>query len=468
MTSQNLPKICPQCGAALPAGALEGLCPACLLKSTPPSTPSTPSPAGVAACQPVLARVAASCFIVGCLGCLALAIEETTHMVPEQELWTVGLGVPMIFIECGLGLALILGLMSWHERLGRVITISSVGLMALAVAAVVSSNMRHQAQAISYVQPSPPPVIQPAPSPVIQPTPSPAIQPTPGTGIPQPETPDQETSLVIQPNPAPVVQRNSALRVQSFPGFRRQPPEVSGVVEDHAGNDNGAILGGVSFVSGKLGRAFQFDGQGAQIDFGPTAGNVGTSDFTIDYWMNTPNNPSSGIEVFLNNRAACGEGNFLDITVGHGNPVSPGLLQIVLRNNGVGDTFLTGVNKYNDGQWHHVAWVRRANPCGSTCNLLLYVDGMLNNSSSSVPITDIHTTTHLEMGQDPCTAGPGPPDHRSPYGGAVDELDIWNRALSDLEISDIYQSGLDGKKPTASGLIHSWSAQNGSLAPDSL
>src|SRR5271165_2216184 len=29
---QPMPKTCPQCGAALPAGALEGLCPACLLK----------------------------------------------------------------------------------------------------------------------------------------------------------------------------------------------------------------------------------------------------------------------------------------------------------------------------------------------------------------------------------------------------------------------------------------------------
>src|SRR5438067_13566545 len=29
---QNMDRKCPQCGAALPTGALEGLCPACLLK----------------------------------------------------------------------------------------------------------------------------------------------------------------------------------------------------------------------------------------------------------------------------------------------------------------------------------------------------------------------------------------------------------------------------------------------------
>src|SRR5258708_22405870 len=30
--SQNMEKKCAQCGASLPSGALEGLCPACLLK----------------------------------------------------------------------------------------------------------------------------------------------------------------------------------------------------------------------------------------------------------------------------------------------------------------------------------------------------------------------------------------------------------------------------------------------------
>ena len=45
----NMPNKCPQCGLLLPAGALEGLCPACLLKqgatdsaSNPPSTPVKP------------------------------------------------------------------------------------------------------------------------------------------------------------------------------------------------------------------------------------------------------------------------------------------------------------------------------------------------------------------------------------------------------------------------------------------
>src|ERR1700704_5508384 len=37
--NQNMEKKCPQCGASLPTGALEGLCPACLLKQG--ATPET-------------------------------------------------------------------------------------------------------------------------------------------------------------------------------------------------------------------------------------------------------------------------------------------------------------------------------------------------------------------------------------------------------------------------------------------
>lgn len=38
--NESVPTKCPQCGAALPSGALEGLCPACLLKHGAETGPS--------------------------------------------------------------------------------------------------------------------------------------------------------------------------------------------------------------------------------------------------------------------------------------------------------------------------------------------------------------------------------------------------------------------------------------------
>jgi len=42
-TNRDMIKKCPQCGAALPAGALDGLCPACLLKQGAESETGLPS-----------------------------------------------------------------------------------------------------------------------------------------------------------------------------------------------------------------------------------------------------------------------------------------------------------------------------------------------------------------------------------------------------------------------------------------
>src|SRR5258708_21342324 len=44
-TSQNMEKKCAQCGVSLPTGALEGLCPACLLKQGAADTATWPDTA---------------------------------------------------------------------------------------------------------------------------------------------------------------------------------------------------------------------------------------------------------------------------------------------------------------------------------------------------------------------------------------------------------------------------------------
>jgi predicted Ser/Thr protein kinase len=63
--NQNMEKKCPQCGATLPTGALEGLCPACLLKQG--ATADTAVPPEVAAFQPP-------------------SVEEVAKLFPQLEI----------------------------------------------------------------------------------------------------------------------------------------------------------------------------------------------------------------------------------------------------------------------------------------------------------------------------------------------------------------------------------------------
>ncbi|MGA2556523.1 MAG: hypothetical protein ABSG04_09655 [Verrucomicrobiota bacterium] len=80
-----------------------------------------------------------------------------------------------------------------------------------------------------------------------------------------------------------------------------------GNAKDSAGHFDGQITGKVRYVPGPTGQAFQFDGGGSQVDFGPAAGNFGARDFTIAYWMKTTW-PSPC--AFLGKRGVCNLGNW--------------------------------------------------------------------------------------------------------------------------------------------------------------
>ncbi|MDB6027830.1 MAG: C-terminal target protein, partial [Verrucomicrobiales bacterium] len=89
----------------------------------------------------------------------------------------------------------------------------------------------------------------------------------------------------------------------------------------------------------------------------------------------------------------------------------------------------------NDDVWHHVAWVRQGT------HLYVYVDGTLNNTTITTAVADINNTANLKLGVTPCVGVDG----TSAYSGAVDELSIFNRALSAAEIQAFYTANLSGK-----------------------
>ena len=76
-----------------------------------------------------------------------------------------------------------------------------------------------------------------------------------------------------------------------------------GDANDIIGTNDGIITPTLTNVTGVVGQGFQFDGKNSQINFGTGAGNFGTNDFTIDYWMNTTSQDAS--QAFLGKRDIC-------------------------------------------------------------------------------------------------------------------------------------------------------------------
>jgi len=181
---------------------------------------------------------------------------------------------------------------------------------------------------------------------------------------------------------------------------------------------------GATYVQGVTVYMREVPPQPASINFGTNAANFGTNDFTIDYWMNTTS--TNAAEAFLQQGSACGGNtNFWDIVTTNGVPS----LSVFDTSSGQGPMTLICSRPLRDGLWHHLAWTRNGS------NYFLYVDGQLNNNMNAGTNYDLSNGQPLIMGTNSCAPG------IQVYTGAVDEFDLWNRALTDVEIAAIYQAG---------------------------
>ncbi|MCB9988799.1 MAG: hypothetical protein H6868_05605 [Rhodospirillales bacterium] len=217
--------------------------------------------------------------------------------------------------------------------------------------------------------------------------------------------------------------------------------ETSGTIAaDSSGNgNNGTMAGGLDAtndsVPGKIGTALDFDGVDDYADFGDiNALNFGPSDdFSIVLWIKTPstNQPdtastSNTIINKWNSTAAYPFG------VRYYNHTHPGSGKYWIgRYDASNNPATTTSSTYNDDQWHHLSFVKN----GGT--LYLYMDGLLDNTVTDTTTGSMANTNHFTLGQRA--------NGVYPYKGQIDDVRIYNRALSSSEIGQLYCQGVPGK-----------------------
>lgn len=185
-----------------------------------------------------------------------------------------------------------------------------------------------------------------------------------------------------------------------------------GLMQDFSNNGFNGTIVGASFASGIFGRAENF-----------AVGNTITSPSTI------PINTSGTLSCWLNPSAAIsppgvgnfpltiqfqGGGNGLITQASSGNPY----IQLIFPVVGTKSTVSTTPNVVN--QWMHIAGTWNNNGDGTT-TIKIYTNGKLSNSLLVNDVLSIGTTT-LTAGQ------------TSLFSGLIDELQYYQRALTDSEI----------------------------------
>ena len=191
-----------------------------------------------------------------------------------------------------------------------------------------------------------------------------------------------------------------------------------GDATNSTGAEHGTASGGVTYVPGRFGQAFRFDGINGEVSFGTTAGNFGTGDFTVAYWVSTP---SSATMYPLSKRPACGHQNFWAVSMSNGGTAME--VDQDLAGNNYLAVFCT--NSAADNQWHHFAFVRRSG------QLDCYLDGKLSGSNTTNGVAALSNTALLKAGNSPCVGISGIVF----YSGLLDEIKIYCSALSASQIA---------------------------------
>jgi len=191
--------------------------------------------------------------------------------------------------------------------------------------------------------------------------------------------------------------------------------EFEGNTNDSSGNArHGAAMGSPTFVAGKVGQAINLRGLNDYVEITGYKGILGSSAVTVTAWVKTVSTDTGAIVGWGPNVAGERFGFRLDV----------GRLRLEHQGGNVqGDTLVI------DGAWHHVAVTVQENATISYPDVILYLDGMDDTRRTTDP-----DAFNLTAGED-VRIGSRPSNNDRFFLGQIDEVRIYNRALSKEEIA---------------------------------
>ena len=206
---------------------------------------------------------------------------------------------------------------------------------------------------------------------------------------------------------------------------------VGSTVGDVSANAYHAVFaGGPTWTPGFLGNGLTFDGQDDALTVTMAPALDAPTTLTMAAWIK--HSPTGSWRSIIDKRDSAQDG--YDLYIGTNS-------RLFLR---VGTATLTGNTLVADGGWHHVAGVYDGT------DLLLFVDGVLD-AITAVGSIAIDTTADLRIGENYALGN-------SYFAGTLDEVRIYDRALSDAEVMQLSDQRTGD---LASGLLGHWNLDEG-------
>jgi hypothetical protein len=192
------------------------------------------------------------------------------------------------------------------------------------------------------------------------------------------------------------------------------------------GNNGTSVDGGGTAldctVTGKRNTGCSFDGANDYINMGDPASGIfdfGTRDFTVGAWVKTTH---TSFQVIASKVSASADSGYSLRMAATGYPQF--IFDDSTSNLAVSSVLI------NDGEWHHVVGVRSA-----STNMYIYVDGIRTGSDTISAAVDVSSTLSFMVGR---RHGGDPAGY---FNGTIDDVKVYNHALTDEQIKMEYNSG---------------------------
>ena len=211
-----------------------------------------------------------------------------------------------------------------------------------------------------------------------------------------------------------------------------------GDANDLAGTDNGVLQGGATASAvGFVGSAFSFDGTSSSVQV-PDSPTLRPANLTIEAWVqfssldSTASGGSAPGDQYLVFKQNSRYGNFEGFDLSKTRVADGDVFRFLITSATAQSAQVNSTTLLATGVWYHVAAVRGAN------FTQLYVNGYLE-SQTNVDFAQDYGAWPLWFG----TSGQSYWDHK--LNGLLDEVSLYDRALSSNEVAAIYAAGAAGK-----------------------
>ena len=201
----------------------------------------------------------------------------------------------------------------------------------------------------------------------------------------------------------------------------------NGNANDESLNGNNGTVNGATLTSDRFGNAntaYIFDGITNDITFQQLFAFNSSNNASLSIWLNGQNPPDSIQGTFLKSRINQIDNNRFNLFV---NPINQGLkLNVDYRESNF-NIHILNIDTIQTGNWTHLVLTRNNNIYST------YINGQLASVSiDNNPI--LPNSIGWVLGNDPSS--------NSDYAGKLDDIGIWNRALTQQEITALYNGNI--------------------------